>query len=128
MISLDEIKKIQGERKSIKKEIYKKIYSEHSRRIKKAVEIGQDQIILETPSYMFGFPSYNIYKATLYIKRQFDISGFTTYLFSEHELYISWAQDKREKHRVPSRDDKDDEENYPTFVNLKKMANKLRKH
>lgn len=131
MISIDEIKRIQGERKNIKKEIYKRIYSEFSRKIKKAVELGQDQVVLQTPNYVFGYPSYNVTKATLYVKRQFDHSGFTTYMFSDNELYISWAQENKTKNEPPSREitrsNQEDEEDFPTFVNLKKMANKLRK-
>ena len=127
MISLDEIKKIQGERKNIKKETYKRIYNDFSRKIKKAVEAGQDQIVLQTPNYIFGFPSYDVTKATMYVKRQFDHSGFVTYLFSNNELYISWAQEKRSKKEPPPRETKEEEEDFPTFVNLKKMANKLRK-
>lgn len=126
MISLNEIKKIQGERKNIKKEIYKKIYSEFSRKIKKAVQVGHNQILLQTPNYMFGYPSYDVTKATLYVKRQFDHSGFTTYLFSGNELYISWAQENKTKSEVKMKEEEDEEE-FPTFVNLKKMANRLRK-
>lgn len=123
MISLDEIKKIQNERKNIKKEIYKRIYNDFSRKIKKAVEVGQDQIILKTPKYIFGFPSYDVSKATKYIKRQFDHSGFTTHIFYDDELYVSWAQTREPKRDEPVQEDDD----FPTFVNLKKMANKLRK-
>ncbi len=128
MISLDEIKKIQGQRNNIKKEIYRIIYNEFSRKIKKAVELGQDQVVLQTPNYIFGYPSYDVTKATMYVKRQFDNSGFITYMFSGNELYISWAQEKKVKNEPPPREIKEEEEeDFPTFVNLKKMANRLRK-
>lgn len=145
MVSLDEIKRIQNERKNIKKVIYKRIYDEFSRKIKKAVDIGHEQIILKTPNYIWGLPSYDVFKATVYLKRQFDHSGFTTYMFSEDELYISWAQQKKgvvsdtgdRSTRVSrggivsvtgDRSTEPEEEDFPKFVNLKKMANKLRKH
>jgi len=130
MVSLDEIKKIQSERKNIKKEIYKKIYNDFSGKIKKAVDIGHEQIILKTPSYIWGSPTYDVYKATLYLKRQFDHSGFTTYLFSQDEIYISWAPPQKEGPRKRIRTQSsatEEDEDFPKFVNLKKMANKLRK-
>lgn len=124
MISVHEIHALEEKRKLIKKEIYTKIYEEISKKIRGAVSIGHKQIIISVPSYLFGYPTFDHKKACDYMKRQLEHSGFTVYHLNTKELYVSWKKDK--KHNPPPRY-QEEEEDFPTFVNLKKIANKLRK-
>lgn len=128
MISVQEIHELENKRKLIKKEIYSKIYEDVSRKIRGAVSVGHKQVIVRIPGYLFGYPTFNHSRASAYVKRQLENSGFTVHTMSENELYVSWQKESRSKEvPLPSRTEKEDDEDFPTFVNLKKIANKLRK-
>ena len=130
MISVEEIHALENKRKTIKKEIYTKIYEDISRKIRSAVGIGHKQIIVRVPGYIFGYPTYDHNRACQYMKRQLEHSGFIVHVFAQGELYISW-QKKEKQEKLPPRGhhqgEEKDEEDFPTFVNLKKIAKKLRK-
>ena len=125
MISVKEIHELENKRKIIKKEIYKKLYEDVSRKIRGAVSVGHKQTIAHVPGYIFGYPTYDHDKACSYVKRQLEHSGFEVYKLERGELYISWNKEKTGT-RAPSVAPEEDEEDFPTFVNLKKIANKLR--
>jgi len=128
MIHIKEIHDIENRRHLMKKELYKKIYEDLVRRIRNAVTFGQKQILLHVPSYMFGYPTYDLLKVTQYMKRQLEHAGFTIYGITPGELYVSWIREKKSVPSVPPRGvPPPDEDEFPTFVNLKKIANKLRK-
>jgi hypothetical protein len=59
------------------------------------------------------------------MKRQLDHSGFTTGVLPQGEIYVSWVKEPQTRSQRPV--EEEDEEDFPTFVNLKKIANKLRK-
>ena len=46
MISINDVTKIDERRKQIKKETYKRIYEQFSRKIKQSVELGHKQVHL----------------------------------------------------------------------------------
>lgn len=124
MINISEIHQIEKKRKEIKKQIYKKIYDELCRKIRNSVSIGHKQIILNVPRYLFGYPTYDLQKATEYMKRQFEHSGFTVHIVGPGEIYVSW---KKPRSVSSSVEQHPEDEDFPTFVNLKKIANTLRK-
>jgi hypothetical protein len=72
-----------------------------------------------------GYPHFNRVKALQYIKRQFEIGGFTVQIIGEYELCISWKPIKKSR-KNEQREDPEDTEDFPTLVNLKKAANKYR--
>jgi hypothetical protein len=122
MISIKDVHAIEERRRLIKKEIYSKIFEDLSRKIKNAVGIGHKQVILRVPTYMWGYPTYDIDKVITYMIRQFKNSGFTSYSVGKTEIYVSWRREKEKKVEQPTVE----EEEFPTFVNLKRTANKLR--
>ena len=124
MLNIRDVQAIENKRKEIKKETYMKIYSELTRKIKNAVSVGHKQTVVHVPRYVFGYPTYDLSQVTRYMIRQFTHSGFTCGELSPGEIYISWAVTDRRKKEVPV---KEEDEDFPTFVNLKKIANKLRK-
>ena len=126
MINVQEIHALENKRKLIKKELYKKIYEDISRKIRSAVSVGHKQTIVRIPVYLFGYPTFDLNKACAYMKRQLDHSGFTTGILPQGEIYVSWSKEQKPHERSPREED-DTEEDFPTFVNLKKIANKLRK-
>tara|TARA_B110000285_G_C14554744_1_gene350836 strand:+ start:131 stop:514 length:384 start_codon:yes stop_codon:yes gene_type:complete len=127
MLSVDDIHKIEKQRKDARKEIYKKIYEQFCRKIKQCVELGESQSFLRTPSYLLGYPTFNREKATVYIKRQLELGKFDVTKISDIDLYVSWKK-KRQLSVTVSREPPGlDDDAFPTLMNLKKAAAKYRK-
>ena len=74
-----------------------------------------------------GYPHFNRMKALQYIKRQFEIGGFHVQVIGDFELCISWRPNKK-SNKNDSNNEPDDPEEFPTLINLKKAANKYRRH
>lgn len=126
MISIDEISRITEKRNKLKKETYIKIYEQISKKIRQSVDLGHKYIFCQIPSFVMGYPHFNRVKALQYIKRQFDIGGFTVQQIGDFELCISWRPNKQ--HKNTQREDVEDLGEFPSFVNLKKAANKYRRN
>jgi hypothetical protein len=124
MISIDDVQKIENTRKQIKKEIYTKIFEQFSRKIKQTAEFGQKQVFLRVPSIVMGYPSFDRTIAARYLKRQLDNGGFVTQLVSEIDIYVTWDI-KVSREQKTHEEDPDIE--FPSFVNLRKIANEYRK-
>lgn len=122
MLSINDITKIDDKRKQIKKEIYKRIYEQFSRKIKQCVELGHKQVFLVIPVFVVGCPTFDRGAAARYIMRQLQLGGFIVQLVSDYELYVSWSVPKKKKQPI----EEQDEEDFPNLMNLKKMANKYR--
>ena len=122
MLSINDITKIDDKRKQIKKEIYKRIYEQFSRKIKQCVELGHKQVFLVIPVFVVGCPTFDRSAAARYIMRQLQLGGFIVQLVSDYELYVSWSVPKKKKQPI----EEQDEEDFPNLMNLKKMANKYR--
>jgi hypothetical protein len=125
MISIDEITRIAEKRNRLKKETYTKIYEQISKKIRQSVDLGHKYLFCQIPSFVMGYPHFNRVKATEYIKRQFEIGGFTVQTIGEFELCISWRPNKKSNNRHT---EPEEEEDFPSFVNLKKAANKYRRN
>lgn len=121
-ISIEDIRKVEKNKREIKKEIYKKLYEILSKKIKVAVDLGHKQVFLRVPTFLLGYPTYNVERATLYIQRQFERSGFEVYKTSEIDLYISWNVKEYSSGHSTSIED----ESLPTLINLKKLASKYK--
>ena len=123
MISVDEISRLTEKKNRLKKETYVKLYEQASRKIRQSVDFGAKYAVFQVPSFLIGYPMYDRFKATAYIKRQLERGGFNVTITGDHELHISWKVKK-----VPS--EKKEEEPvldyFPTLINLKKAANKYR--
>ena len=95
MISIHEITRIAEKRNHLKKETYTKIYEQISKKIRQSVDLGHKYLFCQIPSFVMGYPHFNRVKALQYIKRQFEIGGFTVQIIGEHELCISWKPNKK---------------------------------
>jgi hypothetical protein len=120
MINVSEIVTIESNRKKIRKELYKKIYEQFSRKIRHTVELGGKCVHLRVPSVVFGFPTFDRSQACGYLKRQLELSGFNARYMSPIDLYVTWESPRK---RTLSETEEPD---LPSFINLKKMANKYR--
>jgi hypothetical protein len=121
MINVSEIVNIESSRKKNKKELYKKIYEQFSRKIRHTVELGGKCVFLRVPSVVFGFPTFDRSHACTYLKRQLELGGFRVQVLSEIDLCVTWSSPRKEKTPAAS-----DDGDIPSFINLKKMANKYR--
>tara|TARA_B100001113_G_scaffold131674_1_gene107680 strand:- start:717 stop:1106 length:390 start_codon:yes stop_codon:yes gene_type:complete len=128
MISIDEITRISEKRNRLRKETYIKIHEQISKKIRQSVDLGHKYIFCQIPSFVMGFPQFNRTKATEYIKRQFEIGGFTVQMIGEYELCISWRPNKKINKNNQQHTHSEDIEEFPTLVNLKKAANKYRRN
>ena len=127
MISIDEITRKAEKRNNLKKETYTKIYEQISKKIRQSVELGNKYLFCQIPSFVMGYPHFNRMKALQYIKRQYEIGGFTVQVIGEFELCISWKPIKK-SNKNDSNNEPYDPEEFPTLINLKKAANKYRRH
>jgi hypothetical protein len=125
MINIAKIKKIEESKRQIKKEIYKKIFEQFSRKIQVSVDASQKQTILQVPSFLLGYPSYDVEKAGVYLKRQLELSGFQVEPISPIVFNVSWYTTRQVKQQAPVYDPAPpsfSEEQFPSLINLKKAA------
>ena len=125
MISAKDIHEIEKKRKTIKKEIYTKIYEQFCKKIKMSVELGVKSVDLTVPKFVMGYPIFDQYKASKYLQRQLKNAGFSVKLISQLDFTVSWespSSSKSESVRPPQ----EDSSALPTLINLKKLASKHR--
>jgi len=124
MISVDEISRRTDQKNKMKKETYVKLYEQASRKIRQSVEFGLKHAVFKIPAFLLGYPMFDRYKATEYIKRQLERGGFVVMVMADAELHISWKlkKSKAETTESPVIDE------FPTLINLKKAANKYKQH
>lgn len=122
MISVDEITRLTEKKNRLKKETYVKLYEQASRKIRQSVEFGAKYTVFLVPSFLIGYPMFDRFKATAYIKRQLERGGFNVTIVSDHELHITWRVKKSSGEKPVV----EDVEDFPTLINLKKAANKYR--
>ncbi len=123
MLSIDDVVKIDDKRKQIRKEIYMKIYTQFSTKIKQSVELGHKQLFMTIPTFLIGYPVFDRSAAARYVARQFTLGGFTVQLVSDYDIYVTWSKPKKKKEKVEQEEDGD----FPNLMNLKKIANKYRR-
>ena len=135
MINVHMIKQMEDSRKQIKKEIYKKIYEQFNRKIVNSVQCNQKQTLLQVPNFLLGYPSFDTAHAAVYLKRQLENAGFTVEYLSTTSFHVSWATKKSDTVELPSYQPSPhqkvtqnyiEEQDFPSLVNLKKVANKYR--
>ena len=120
MINIKEIQEIENKRKKIKKEIYTKIYDQFCKKIRMSVEMGSKYTELAVPNFLMGYPTFDQYQASIYLKRQLVNAGFKVTLISQTEFRVSWPSGKG------SSKPEEDSDALPSLINLRKLASKHR--
>ena len=123
---LDEIRKIDEKKLQLKKELYKNIYAQCERKIRRAVEMGQKSIVLRVPAFVVGYPPFDVETATRYLHRQFTRGGFTVQIITAADLLVSWEVRKKKEEPKKMEEDDDHLSEFPSLMNLRKVANKWR--
>lgn len=127
MLSAKDLEERDKMKKDIKKEFYTRVLSQMCRKIDMYYSLGRTECILNIPEYIFGYPSYNIDQMTVYMHRQFKHLGYRTSILSSGLLHVAWGKPpkpKKEKDDLPILQLEND---LPSFANLKKAADSLRK-
>ena len=122
VISAKEIAANEKLRRDVRKETYKALLEQFSRKIKTQSEIGNKFTDLTVPPFLIGFPRYNIPKTVEYMSRQLERLGYTVQRTGPINLRISWG-------RAPSASapvEDVPEDILPGLANLQKTAQKLR--
>ena len=128
MISVQEIQKIEGVRKAIRKETYTKIYEQFSKRIRHHVELGMKSVTLSVPSFVMGCPTFDRSKAADYLVRQLKNGGFKVDRLSPIDILVDWNIKARKKNTISELEMKEEAEvDLPSLINLKKLAAKHRR-
>jgi len=122
---LDEIRKIDEKKLQLKKELYKNIYDQFERKIRRAVQMGQKSTVLRVPGFVVGYPPFDVEAAARYLHRQFTRGGFEVQGVTTTDLLISWDVRKKKSHKNVTTED-DDASEFPSLMNLRKIANQWR--
>ena len=122
VVSAKEIAANEKLRRDVRKETYKALLEQFTRKIKTQSEIGNKFTDLTIPPFLIGFPRYNIPKTAEYMIRQLVRLGYTVQRTGPINLRISWR--RAPSSSVPVEDVPEDI--LPGLANLQKTAQKLR--
>jgi len=111
-------------RGAAKKEYYKALLEQFCRRIKHSVELGKREALLTVPSFLVGYPKYDLATTVVYMSRQLGRLGYKVELIGPLDLKVTWRNTR------PEQDEEDETSDpitfLPSLVNLQKTAQKLR--
>ena len=118
MISVQDLAERAKRRNEIKKEIYKSILSQFSRKIKARFDLGDKSTVVTVPPFVVGFPKYDLPCAVRYIGRQLVRLGYKVTMVSPMSFEVSWDKAKP----VTTEEEVEPETSFPSLMNLKKTA------
>jgi Family of unknown function (DUF5759) len=121
MLRVQEIQKIETERKNVRKQTYKHILGTFDKKIRSCVSLGLSHALLEVPPFVIGFPFFDQDAATVYLKRQLENLGYNVNR-TGYALVVSWSKAPSE---VQPKPDPEPEEDLPSLMNLRKIASKI---
>lgn len=132
LVPASELHKDKEKKKKIRKEIYKTILTLFSKKIKHNSECGTTWVILETPTFVMGFPPFDVPLATSYMERQLRNGGYKTRSVTPTSVLVDWSPDrptspKSNRTRGSSTTERSVlEEEFSGLINLKKYAEKYK--
>ena len=123
MLSVQDLAKMEKVRQNIKKEIYKSILGQFSRKIKARFDLGDKSTVLTVPPFVVGFPRYDLPTAVRYIGRQLGRLGYKVTMVTPTSYEVSWDKMKP----VEEVETVEPEFEFPSLMNLKKTADRYKK-
>jgi len=125
MINASEIARREHDRKNIRKETYRSILEQFSRKIKAASDRSERAAHLTVPPLVMGFPMYPFDEACEYLARQLVRSGYTVRKGLENgEFLVTW--EKARPVHTPRPVDVQADDMFLSLANLQKTASRLR--
>jgi hypothetical protein len=109
-----------------RKATYKAILEQFSRKISNAATLGAHDIVLTTPTFVIGYPAYDVTTATTYLQRQLDRLGYTVRRALPNAIHVAWSRPVPSTHTVVIDHSAEHEIQLPTLANLAKTAQKIR--
>jgi Family of unknown function (DUF5759) len=88
MISAHEVAERDRARNSIRKNTYKHILEQFSKKVKAASERREKSVTLQVPPMVLGFPMYPYEEALWYLRRQLVLAGYQVSQGLEQGQYI----------------------------------------
>ena len=134
MISASEIASREQARRNLRKETYRVIIDQFSRKIQAASERREPVVTLVVPPFVIGFPMYPFDEALVYLRRQLVISGYSVSQGLEPgQFIVNWQKARpkaapREVHGVATGGAPGDtaDDFFASLANLQKTAQQIR--
>lgn len=124
-LSAKQIVASEKKREDVRKEYYRELLTQFCRKIRTASELGRRDTILTVPSFLIGFPKYDLLVTVQYMARQLTRLGYIVTLVGPLDLNVRWTRVALVESEV-EREVIDPNAYLPSLVNLKKTANTLR--
>jgi len=125
MISAQEIGERERSRNNIRKETYKNILEQFSKKVKAAVERREKYAVLQVPPLVMGFPLFPYDEALWYIRRQLVLLGYKVSQGGEEgQFIVTWEKPKKNKQIISYSEPGEDL--FSGLANMQKTAAKLR--
>lgn len=118
MLSVKDIRNIECKKKQIRKDLYKSILLNFTKKIKASVESGRNQTFLQIPMVVPGFPLFDRFTAAEYLSRQLKNLGYDVNHYAETEIYVTWMKGSKEQQEIDV---------IPSFINIHKLADNIRR-
>jgi len=122
--SAKDILAAEKKRASAKKEYYKALLEQFSRKIKHSVELGKKEAVLTVPSFLVGYPKYDLAATVVYMSRQLGRLGYKVELIGPLDMKVTWRNTRLEQDEQA--ETTDPITFLPSLANLQKTAQKLR--
>ncbi len=90
MISVKELKKMNNDKKKIKKECFKKILELINNKILLISKTEETSTWFEIPLFMLGYPTYDINECSSYLKLKLETKEFKVNFLEPNILLINW--------------------------------------
>lgn len=125
VVSARQLADRERKRLDIRKATYKAILEQFSRKISNVASLGGHDVMLTTPTFLIGFPAYDVNTATSYLERQLSRLGYSTRRAMPTVIHVTW--EKPVPSNKPVVIDHSHDEELPSLMNLAKTAQKIRR-
>ena len=122
--SAKDILAAEKKRGAAKKEYYKALLEQFSRKIKHSVEIGKKDALLTVPTFLVGYPKYDLAATVVYKSRQLSRLGYKVEMVGPLDLKVTWRNTRLDQDEQA--ETSDPVTFLPSLANLQKTAQKLR--
>ena len=127
LVSANDISQIHQAKKDIRKEIYRKILEQFSKKIKYNAQLNQTSASLMVPVVVVGYPTFDRPLAATYLERQLRNGGYVTRRLNEVTILVHWGTTVQGRKVAKKKQEEDSFGELDGLVNLRKVANKYRK-
>lgn len=122
MFSIRDVAKLRERKESIKKETFRVLLNKCTNRIKDRATQGADEMFIDIPPIVVGYPPYDIVFATKYIARQISRLGFMVTIPFPGRLYVSWKKIPKDRPQYI-----ESEPDFKALTVIKETASKLKR-